>query len=248
MNLANLAETTKLIELDISQDGFSLLRNIETSTSQHLLEIAQAIGSIETGIDMQLIGSLVMDLYYDPIKIKTNQRPAYYTSDAFPVHTDLSYVDLPPRFILMHCIQPASDGEGITLLANCALAFKKLPEHFQNILTQPIFYFSYPPNCPMGTSQALAVCNYRNNKEIWRFRMDSMSCEKDTFQAVQFFQKALEEVASKLTLRKGDLLIIDNHRIAHGRTAFLAKAIELGGRHIRRVYSQEKNLELQEQA
>lgn len=227
------------IRQDLARDGFTILEDIAPSTDQQLLEIAQAIGSIDTGIDIELIGPLVMELSYDPHKIHHNQRPAYYTSEFFPIHTDLSYVRNPPRFILMQCVQPAGEGEGLTLLSDCSIAFANLPERFKNILSQERFCFSYPPNCPVGETEDLAVYQRMENKEIWRFRLDSMTYDDEFSEAVRAFHGSLNAITIKILLKRGDLLIVDNHRMVHGRTAFQAKDCKSGGRHMRRVYAQD---------
>jgi alpha-ketoglutarate-dependent taurine dioxygenase len=68
-----------------------------------------------------------------------------------------------------------------------------------------------------------------------------MTYDVKASEAVKEFQALLENHAIEVFLEEGDLIIIDNYRMVHGRTEFQNKDPKLGGRHIRRVYAREKN-------
>jgi clavaminate synthase len=184
-------------------------------------------------IDEELLGPKIMDLKYDFAKIKEQQKPAYFTSDYFPLHTDVSYVPNPPKFMLLQCVMPDADRGGSCLLADCAAAFDLLAEDEQAMLSRKLFRFAYPPNCPAGESSPYAI----RNKNVWRFKYSSMKFPDEVSVAVESFYEALQEIATELFLERGDVLIVDNHRIAHGRTAFHKPYPGDPGRHIRRLYA-----------
>lgn len=56
--------------------------------------------------------------------------------------------------------------------------------------------------------------------------------------AVLALHRALETVEIALRLNAGDLLVLDNHRVAHGRTAFATG--ESASRHLMRMYAVER--------
>jgi hypothetical protein len=56
--------------------------------------------------------------------------------------------------------------------------------------------------------------------------------------AITEFDAALREVATGRLLSSGDLLIADNHRMVHGRTAFIPGRSS-AERHLRRSYAAE---------
>lgn len=90
---ARAAADTLLDEL--SATGIVLLRNLDPSSPEAILRVARQIGTLDLGIDEELIGPAVMDLRYDPVKITPEEKPAYFTSNFFPLHTDVSYVPTP---------------------------------------------------------------------------------------------------------------------------------------------------------
>ena len=108
---------------DLASHGATLLKGGNPTTEFSILDVARLLGDTELKVDKQLSGPTLMHLRYEAPKIQENQRPAYFTSDYFPLHTDLSYVEETPNFILMHCIFPDANGGGITLLSDCQASF-----------------------------------------------------------------------------------------------------------------------------
>jgi alpha-ketoglutarate-dependent taurine dioxygenase len=221
---------------DLRGDGLSLLCDVDPSDEQAILNIASTIGSLDLGVDIELAGPPVMDLRYDPRKVAVSDRPAYFTADYFPLHTDLSYVVTPPRYLLMHCVVPALSGQGLILLSDCRLAFNALSRDERDLLSTPIFRFRFPPNCPLGQSEEVAVYDTRTHS--WRFRPDSMIIPPHAQGTVDEFSAALDTARVALSLEAGNLLIVDNHRMVHGRTAFDSGDADDYGRHLRRTYAQ----------
>jgi alpha-ketoglutarate-dependent taurine dioxygenase len=202
------------------------------------LEVSELIGSLELDIDPNLSGPTVMDLLHDSKKASVAAHPAYFTVDAFPLHTDLSYVRNPPKFLLIHCVTPAPAGEGATLLADCSRAYGDLSEDSRSKLSQPLFLFRHPPGCPAGEQDQLAVHCVQDASEFWRFRPDIMEPRSDANGAVDEFSSALQSMVVSIWLLRGDMLIVDNHRLAHGRTAFRPAQDLERRRHLRRCYAQ----------
>lgn len=221
--------------------GAIVLQDVDVSTDDSTLSVAGAIGSLKLGIDENLSGPMLMNIRYDSTKTPNGQRPAYFTDDFFPLHTDLSYVPNPPRFLLVHCLHPAPAGEGLTLLSDCAQAFDLITKEARLILASRVFSFAYPPGCLAGNSDVFPVYLDSPDYNLWRFRKDGMSYPEDAVKAVAEFQNALEKVSFKIPLKTGDLLIVDNHRVAHGRTAFGPDKDGQYKRHLRRVYAQDNN-------
>ncbi len=55
--------------------------------------------------------------------------------------------------------------------------------------------------------------------------------------AVQRFHDALVRIALVVELQRGDLLVVDNHRVTHGRKAFQPQFGQLSERHLLRTYA-----------
>lgn len=219
---------------DLNKTGVVLVKDVNPDSSSELLRLGRLLGSIDVGIDEELLGPVIMHLRYDPGK--KSDLPAYFTSNEFPLHTDVSYVPNPPRFMLLHCIYPDPDGGGISILADCDKAQESLCEPERKMIRQKVFSFLYPPNCPEGQSQAYAI----SGDGLWRFKNASMHYPQEAGPAVESFEKALLGVSFRVLLERGDLLIIDNHRITHGRTAFSQRQSRLPARDIMRLYASQQ--------
>ena len=220
----------------LAADGACWLTGLDAATPDTLLEWAEHLGSWDLGIAEELLGPRIMHLRYDPEKVQLARQPAYFTSDEFPLHTDVSYVPNPPGLMLMHCVRPDPAGGGQVLLADCDKAQRMLPDAVLTSLQLPAFRFLYPPACPEGASAPAAILEQGR----WRFKFACMEFAAEHAPAVNAFYQALLAVCETVMLQAGDLLIVDNHRMAHGRSAFgvsgVAKHGPQTGRHIMRCY------------
>lgn len=234
------ADAHSLLET-LAATGIALIRNLDPSSPEVILGVANLIGTLDLGIDEELAGPTVMDLRVRESrigadKITPEEKPAYFTSNFFPLHTDVSYVPTPPEFMLLHCAHPDPGGGGVTLLADCDEAAALISAQDRAMLSQQVFKFLYPPNCPVGESDTHAICA----PQLWRFKHAAMCIPHFAESAVANFHRALEQVSVTFFLERGDLLIVDNYRIAHGRTAFNPAPHDGPGRHILRVYANRK--------
>lgn len=218
---------------DLDETGILLLRDVNPDSSDQLLKLGDMLGTMDIGIEEELLGPALMHLRYDPAKAQKSNSPAYFTADFFPLHTDVSYVPNPPRFLLMHCVHSDPGGGGVNFLADCDKALAALPVTEQAVIRREIFSFLYPPNCREGQSKAYAIFG----DDLWRYKHSSMQFPRQSRSAVELFNQALTDISIPLLLERGDLLIVDNHRIAHGRTAFNHVSPDLPGRHIMRLYA-----------
>lgn len=226
----------ELLIADIGEHGCTLLREIDPSTEEPILGIAGLLGSLALDLDAGVSFPTVMDIRQDMTARKFGDRPSYFTVDKFPLHTDLSFVTGPPRYILFHCVLPDEHGGGATLLSDCQQAISDLSSADQSVLFQPVFNFFHPADPAIGGDRNEAV--YNAHDEIWRFRPDCMTIPEEAAPAVAAFGNALEKACTSLSLSAGDLFILDNHRLVHGRTEVQPYSDSSRERHLRRVYVQ----------
>lgn len=216
----------------IDRNGVCLLRGVGRDESA-ILEVARQLGSPELKIAEELAGPPVMHLRYDQDKIDQSGRPAYYTNSEFPLHTDLSYVADPPRYLVTLCIEADAQGGGLTTLADIELAWGLLREADRKTLTERCYSFENAPNTGTGVCRDQPIFELRDGNPLWRFRQDTLICPEHASAAIRNLTGVLERTRKTLALRPGDLLAIDNHRIAHGRTGFRIPS----ARHLLRAYA-----------
>lgn len=234
-SLDNIAEIAE----QIATHGYALCHQLPCISGCQLLDFTSRIGSHDLGIDEELSGPPIMHLRFDAAKAARRDRPAYFSNEAFPLHTDLAYVVNPPRYLFTLCVQPDPQGGGVTLLSDCSHAWQDLPPEHKRQLEKPQFKFRNPPNTPPGATEPLPIYLAAEGESIFRYRRDSMSFPSQADAAIAYFSQAVENVAFSFPLRRGDLLIVDNHRILHGRTAFVPPENSNAHRHLLRTYAQD---------
>ena len=198
-----------------------------------ILACARGLGSYKLLAPEHLSGPPVMHLRFDEAKAQSASRQAYFTCGEFPLHTDLSYVPKPPRYMLALCIEADQSGGGITTVASLEAAWSRISAREQKLLRQSVFSFKNAPNTGDDVCSKQPIYRPNRSRGIWRFRQDSLIVPDNAVAAIHSFSAALEQEKMHLLLRSGDLLIVDNHRIAHGRTSFEAPS----ARHFLRAYS-----------
>jgi len=218
---------------DLYEAGIVLIKGVCPDSDDELMRLGRLLGTTDVGVEESLLGQTIMHLRHRPDREQESQLPTYYTSDFFPLHTDVSYVPHPPRFMLLLCVHPAPEGGGLNLLADCNKALERLDERDREIISQKAFNFLYPPNCGEGQSEPFAIIE----NCLWRYKYSSMDFPAHAAPAVERFNQLLMDVSTRLLLERGELLIVDNHRIAHGRTAFNHCHHQLPTRHIKRLYA-----------
>jgi len=224
------------IKSNLAQKGWFCLNGIDCS-DETLLSFAAALGNLDLGSDEQLTGPPIMELKYDGTRAAQTDTPSYFTADQFKLHTDLSYIDHPPRHLLTCCVHPDTGGGGVTLLSDVNWAIGLLSSDDRRALQDPVFRFRYPPGCDEGMSTSFPVITFHGKERTphLRFRPDRTECPPSHLESVAQLAEALSKGAIQLKLQAGDLLIVDNTRIAHGRSA-LSK-IGASTRHLRRAYA-----------
>lgn len=216
----------------IRKYGVARIRGVSRDESG-ILEYAERLGSSRLNIPEQLSGPPVMHLRFDEGKAQSTSRPAYFTSSEFPLHTDLSYVDNPPRYLLTLCIQADAAGGGVSTIASLELAWQLLTETDRRTLMQHCFSFENAPNTGQGVCRDQPIYEPNEKAGIWRFRLDTLRYPEHSSAAVRNLAHALQRTKTTVALKPGELLAIDNHRIAHGRTAFHIPS----ARHLLRAYA-----------
>lgn len=194
-----------------------------------LLEVARQLGPISmralarhprliepAGVQrIQALPDGVRDQYGKPLRSAN--------STYFALHTDESFHAEPARWVLLHCWRPAEFG-GSTLLtdARAVLAAADRPTRlaFEQIRLR------YPCG-DMTTFDARGRVRF-NPAEIDALVADGDSSEVLRPHAwLQRFEAMFANAAQQLALASGDLLVIDNWRVLHGREAFASPSDRL---------------------
>jgi gamma-butyrobetaine dioxygenase len=223
----------------VARDGMAFLRQVPRE-DQALLTVAAHIGHVrETN-------------YGRVFDVRSVARPnnLAYTTLGLRVHTDGPYRDPVPGLQMLHCLTAAGEG-GESLFVDGLAAAERLrtrdPEDFAT-LSQTLIRFRFQEDAvdlcaertmidvdPQGQFRAI----YYNDRAIAPLFL-APPLLKRYYAAYRRLATLLQERARYVTyrLQPGDLVLFDNTRILHGRTAFSAGEHDAPGasRHLQGCY------------
>ncbi|MGK7876946.1 MAG: TauD/TfdA family dioxygenase [Xenococcaceae cyanobacterium] len=201
----------------INKFGFTILQLKSSNHKENLLKISKVFGSIVKHEHSDENGIV-------PV-IPLDNSPGYVntTTTELPLHTDGSFAVNPPKIVALQCEVPVASG-GLTTMGDGKLLYDHLtslnPCGLLNLFqddamtvqrenrksTQPIFK------------------EYEGRTSI-KFRWDnaiSISVKPEDLPMIETIKKILRQSQnmSKFKLQSQQILIMDNTRILHGRTAF----------------------------
>ena len=170
-------------------------------------------------------------LTFDVIS-KPNPNNLAYTSDALPLHTDLSNQETPPGFQFLHCVQNASQGGGSVFCDGVAIAEdlrKTDPEGFVRLRDQPIPMRFHDSDYDIRRRDTVIRCDHDGAVVEIRFNahlagvFDLSADEMEAYYAAYRAFMAATRDAARHAIRRlgpGDMVVFDNRRVLHGREAF----------------------------
>lgn len=202
--------------------GYVLI-NTHTTQTWVLDLLAQQFGNIQ--------GSVFWEKYftveYDPLKPSASTSLAR-TATEFPLHTDGSFETIPPKCIALHCIESDIDGFGISLLVDGWKVIEKLSPVSRSTLLNSRFQFRRNAEGKEASINA-PIFELVEQSYKMRYRNDNnfnlVSLSQDSESALNEFQQliSLPELVVSVQLKVGDVLIVNNYRMLHGRTPLSGK-------------------------
>jgi alpha-ketoglutarate-dependent taurine dioxygenase len=135
------------------------------------------------------------------------------------LHTDAAYRRDPERGVCLFAVRPAQDGGRSRLVAGKDV-LHALPDALGRQLSRPDWEWRVPAPFQPGPPFRGAVLS-RDGKVRWRadtLRPAGTGQER----AAAEFAARVETLPAvvEIPLQEGDVLVLDNHRMLHGRTAF----------------------------
>jgi alpha-ketoglutarate-dependent taurine dioxygenase len=220
--------------MDLGEQGWQVLDFPElaedpSGVKDKVLEIAAAIGSITVHGDYP--GAM-------PIRLVPGAKESYYaTPIPTPLHSDMAWwPGIPPKYIVMGCERPAEDGGGVSRHVDAWGTFRALPDETRELLiTNPVKIPAAPHHVrsasmvDFGDKQGVIrpSASLRSNGEpIIRLNPDDKFFALNSDQppeliaAIQQWKELNETGAESMLMSAGQVVVLDNHRVAHARTSF----------------------------
>jgi gamma-butyrobetaine dioxygenase len=204
--------------------GFVIIKNIPTK-GNFIIKFANLVGSVRR---------TNFGEYFD-VKSKKDPNDLAYTSLGLSPHTDNPYRNPVPCIQLLHCIVSEVSGGLSTLVDGFTVTedLKNKNLDFYKILSEVKVRFKFVDKEVVleDWSELIKLNDDETFKQV-RFspRLDYVPIlEKEKLDLYYKARKKLSEMYNsdnyriEFKLSPGDLMMMDNHRLLHGRTAFDTK-------------------------
>jgi gamma-butyrobetaine dioxygenase len=198
----------------------------------------------------ELFGFVRETIYGRLFDVKTVVNPTNlaYTGLGLGAHTDNPYRDPTPTLQLLHCLASSADGGENTLVDAFRVA-QDLPRDDFELLARTPIRFHYAdaeaeleaetPVISLDARREVQSVHY-NTRSAQAFRLPE-HVVGIYYEAYQRFGRMLEEPRYRIQFKlgAGDLFIVDNLRVMHGRTGYAATG---GERHLQGCYADRDGL------
>ena len=221
----NFFETEEMYKalIDFYQYGFVIFKKVPPK-NDFIVKFANSIGSIRRTNFGEFFN----------VKSKPNPNDLAYTSLPLAPHTDNPYRNPVPCIQILHCIENTVSG-GLSTLVDGYTVTEQLKKDFPDyykILTEIKVRFQFIDRSVVLEDWAEMIQLDENGKfKQVRFspRLDFVPLmEKEKLDLYYSARKKISELYNSDTyriefkLQPGDLLMMDNHRLLHGRTTYNA--------------------------
>jgi gamma-butyrobetaine dioxygenase len=182
------------------------------------------------------------------VKTVVNPTNLAYTGLGLGAHTDNPYRDPTPTLQLLHCLASNAEG-GENTLVDAFRVVRDLPAGDVELLSRHPVRFRYadadtdldtetPVITAVARGEVQAV--HYNTRSAQPFRLPE-GVMGDYYAAYQRFGRMLESPAYRIQfkLAPGDLFIVENLRVLHGRTGYASSG---GERHLQGCYADRDGL------
>lgn len=242
---------------DVESNGYCLLRGVSVGelpktpqaheahvldghpTNGTLVLVADLLGSL-TGYQDEQSGALFHDVH--PVRGEES-RIENSGSVAFDFHTENVHHPLRPDYLGLLCLRQDHEQIAATRVSSVRDALPLLTDGELAELRKPQFHSLYPTSFtrnipgPRPSAGPHPVIFGPAGRPFMRFNSHNTAGDHPRARAaLRALASALEQVCHDLVLAPGDLVVLDNHVVVHGRTAFTPR-YDGQDRWLRRFYS-----------
>ncbi|KAK7078956.1 Gamma-butyrobetaine dioxygenase [Halocaridina rubra] len=187
-----------------------------------------------------------------PIRNKIGANSLAYTDSRLGMHNDLPYYNYVPGIIFLHCITQFTGPGGENDLADGFWVAKYLqqnhPEEYKTLTETGVYFWNKGSalvaqettefykllNIPMIVLDKEGKPIRVNNSQLRDSYLDiPVEKVKPWYNALRLYNKVMEQESTRLKLNNGEILVMDNTRLLHGRTAYDGA---VGERYMDQVY------------
>ena len=168
-----------------------------------------------------------------------------YTANYLSLHTDLPHYELPPGLQILHCLANEAEG-GASILADgiavAELLRRTEPEVFARLSETPVPFRFQDAESEFAARHPIIECNHAGDPVYINWSNSTLAPLDVPFEEMPGMRAAIRRFVALIEsprflierkLEAGEMLVFDNRRMLHGRTAFRP---ETGMRHFQGCY------------
>ena len=170
------------------------------------------------------------------VRPSAGNNSIYYpgSTKAFTPHTEgYELIRLPPRYLALWCVHPATGEGGQTTLADTRPWIELLPDEESERLHKVEYDWTNPHGEGLGIASRHPILADHDGTLLMRFSCNNIVRDNDDPVAtLQLrWQQSFDEQHLAISYRRNDMLVWDNWRMLHARNAFQDPR-----RHLRRIH------------
>lgn len=211
--------TDQITELrsTIRERGYAHLTAVGTSPEE-LLEVLSYLGQPRSG-------TFWAELQTVAFTGASVENSVAESDQVLPAHTDGSFEPDPPELLLLQCIQPDLAGYGESRVITVDDIVAALPTETVELLREPWYYFSKHEQTGTAETTGPVLWQLDDGRSAIRYRHDQKYQIVGNSEQAQAAVAGLAAAVLALNDRRpaplaaGDVLVLDNRRCLHSRTA-----------------------------
>lgn len=195
--------------------------------SELLLLQATALLGDSIGYPQESDGSLINNFFPQAGKARQLSSDSFDTE--LDLHTENAFHEVPPDFLALLCLRAAPRDDAITYIASVDKMLEVIDAETTDLLFQESFnflsdYCLSEKSCRIDLGPHRPMLYGQRDRPYLRLDPHFMLARSARMQRlIEEIKEIAWSVAQPVRLAAGDLLIIDNRRAAHARSAFQAQ-------------------------
>lgn len=151
------------------------------------------------------------------------------TPDALPLHTDCSNQTVPPNLVAFAMERPDPEGGGESVMLSALDLVHELPEDLVSLLRQPVFPFTAKKRYPILQGEGDDVQIRYYSQQITSALGEHCTLSDTLQEALDELERYLDlsQRSVRFAMQAGEVVIMDNQRVLHGRSAMAANSPRL---------------------
>jgi len=239
VDIKNIAETAKR-DLILLKKDYTIIKNIDNSKiklKDKVIQISKSFGTIlpqnnKKNKILEIKPKKKINIFTN--KLKKEKLRYHETNLGGSIHTDGPQLNNPPNFVFMACINQAKKGGHSTLVSTKKI-YNFLSKNKKNLLktlTKKFYFEKRGFSKDKGKSVlAKPIFKKNGNKVTFRYlreyieagyKIKKKNLTNNQIKSLNYLDNLLssKKFSVNFKLGKGDLLILNNNHVAHGRTKF----------------------------